>query len=327
VNILVGIYSSVAAWNIPAGHVDRLRQEFPQHVFLHAPTEADVPALVPEADVAFMSELRPVHLAAAPRLRWVHSPAAGVGSMLFPAMVASPVLLSSSRGMSADSIAEHVLALTLALFRKFPQAFRGQAARHWAQDEAMGLPPLRVVQSSRVLIVGLGRIGAACASRFAALGAGVTAVRRRMDQPVPEGVRAVRPVQQLHDVLPEADVVVISAAQTADTRGLIGARELSLMRRDGILVNVSRGKLVDERALAAALRDGVIGGAGLDVFEHEPLDPASPLWALPNVLITPHTAGFRPDHWDAATALFAENLRRFESGQPVLNEVDKQAGY
>jgi phosphoglycerate dehydrogenase-like enzyme len=84
---------------------------------------------------------------------------------------------------------------------------------------------------------------------------------------------------------------------------------------------------VDERALAAALRDGVIGGAGLDVFEHEPLDPASPLWALPNVLITPHTAGFRPDHWDAATALFAENLRRFESGQPVLNEVDKHAGY
>jgi phosphoglycerate dehydrogenase-like enzyme len=229
--------------------------------------------------------------------------------------------------MSADSIAEHVLALTLALFRKLPQAFRAQAARQWAQDEAMAPPPLRVVQSSRVLIVGPGRIGAACARRFAALGADVTAIRRRMDQPVPEGVRAVRPVGELHDVLPDADVVVISAAQTADSRGLIGARELSRMRRGGILVNVSRGKLVDERALAAALRDCVIAGAGLDVFEHEPLDAASPLWALPNVLITPHTAGFRPDHWDAATALFAENLRRFESGRPVLNEVDKQAGY
>jgi phosphoglycerate dehydrogenase-like enzyme len=274
-----------------------------------------------------MSELRPAHFDAAPRLRWVHSPAAGVGGMLFPAMLASPVVISNSRGMSAEPIAEHVLALTLALFRKFPQAFRSQAARHWAQDEAMGFPPLRTVRSSRVLIVGLGSIGVACAWRFAALGAQVTAVRRRLGQPIPEGVRAVVPVQRLQKVLPDADVVLISAAQTAETRGLIGAAELTLMPRDAILVNVSRGKLVDERALAAALQDGVIGGAGLDVFEHEPLDPASPLWALPNVIITPHTAGFRPDHWDAATALFAENLRRFESGRPILNEVDKRAGY
>lgn len=326
-NILVAIYSPVAAWNIPSGHVDRLRQAFPQHVFLHARADADVPALVRQAEVAFMSELRPAHFDEAQRLRWVHSPAAGVGSMLFPAMVASPVVVSNSRGMSAEPIAEHVLALALGLFRKLPQAFRSQAARHWGQDEAMRVPPLRTVNSSRVLIVGLGRIGSACASRFSALGAHVTGVRRRPDQPKPEGVRTIVSVQQLRKVLPEADVVVISAAETAETRGLIGATELALMPRDAILINVSRGKLVDERALAAALRDGVIGGAGLDVFEHEPLDPASPLWALANVIITPHTAGFRSDHWDAATALFAENLRRFEHGRPVLNAVDKGAGY
>ena len=326
-NVLVAIYSPFAAWNIPPAHVDRLRRVFPQHVFLHARDEAEVLPLAADADVAFMSELRPAHLAAAARLRWVHSPAAGVAGMLFPALVASPVLVSNSRGLSAEPIAEHVLALTLALFRKFPLAWRSQAACHWAQDEALAPPPPRTVRSSRVLLVGLGGIGAACAWRFAALGAEVTAVRRRPGQPLPAGVRAVAGVEQLHEMLPAADVVVISAAHTPDSDRLIGAPELALMPREAILINVSRGRLVDETALAAALARGRIAGAGLDVFAHEPLDPSSPLWTLPNVIITPHMAGFRPDHWDAATALFAENLTRFERGQPLLNQVDKPAGY
>lgn len=326
-NVLVGIYSRFASWNIPPDHVERLREAFPEHVFAHAAREEAVPALLADAEAAFMSELRPAHLAAAPRLRWVHSPAAGIGSMLFPAMVASDVVISNSRGLSADPIAEHVLTLVLALFRKLPLALRSQAARHWAQDEAIAPPPLRLLQGAGVLIVGPGRIGAACAWRFAALGAEVTAVRRRLDQPPPPGASHVVPVEQLHDVLPHADVVVISAAQTANTRGLIGAAELALMRADAVFINVARGKLVDERALAEALREGAIGGAGLDVFAHEPLAPESPLWTLPNVIITPHMAGFRPDHWDAATRLFAENLRRFETGEPLLNQVDKVAGY
>lgn len=325
--ILVGIYSPFASWKIPAEQVDRLRTEFPHHEFRHARREEDVAALAADADVAFMSELRPSHFEAARRLRWIHSPAAGVGSMLFRAIVESDVVLSNSRGVSADPIAEHVLALTLALFRKFPLAFRSQAARHWAQDDVMATPPLRHVQGSRVLIVGLGSIGAACAWRFAALGGEVTAVRRRPDQPTPQGVRHLATVDRLHQLLPHADVVVISAAQTEMTRGLIGATELSLMRPDALLINVSRGTLVNEAALVSALRDGTIAGAGLDVFEHEPLAPESPLWTLPNVIITPHMAGFRPDHWDAVTALFAENLTRFERGEPLKNLVDKAAGY
>lgn len=326
-NVLVGVYSPFASWNIPDAQVARLRREFPRLVFTHARRESEVGALVGDADIAFVSELRPTHFAAAPRLRWLHSPTVGVGGLLFPALVESPVLLSNSRGLSSDPIAEHVLALTMALFRKLPLAFRSQATRHWAQDEAIAAPPLRTVRASRVLIVGLGSIGAACAWRFSALGAAVTAVRRRLDQPVPEGVRQVASLDRLHDLLPEADVVVISAAQTGETRSLIGVAELAEMRGDAILINVSRGKLVDEGALAEALRQGTIGGAGLDVFEHEPLDPASPLWSLPNVIITPHMAGFRPDHWDAATSLFAENLTRFERGEPLLNLVDKAAGY
>jgi len=327
VKVLVGIYSAFRSWNIPAEQVERLRREFPRHTFVHVRAEGEVLSPIEDAEVAFMSELRPDHLAAAPRLRWIHSPAAGVGGMLFPAMIAAPVLISNSRGLSADHIAEHVIALALALFRKFPVTFRSQGARHWAQDDVVGLPALRTIQSSRVLLIGLGSIGAACAWRFASLGAHVSGIRRRQDLPAPPGVTIVGPPAELRPRLAGADIVVITAAQTRDTRGMIGERELGAMSPGAILINVSRGGLVNETALARALASDEIGGAGLDVFEHEPLDPSSPLWALPNVIITPHMSGFRPDHWQAATDLFAENLRRFESDQPLLNIVDKSSGY
>jgi phosphoglycerate dehydrogenase-like enzyme len=235
--------------------------------------------------------------------------------------------MTNSRGISAGTIAEHVLAVTLAMFRKLPFAGRSQAAREWAQDAILSAPPIRTLSGSSVLIVGLGSIGAASARRMAALGARVTGIRRHHSQPMPEGVEAVLPPDRLLEALPHADVVVISAPQTGQTERLIGGRELEAMRRDALLVNVSRGKLVDETALVKALAAGIIGGAALDVFEHEPLDPQSALWTLPNVLVTPHMAGFRPDHWDAVTALFADNLRRFEAGQRLLNVVDKVAGY
>jgi phosphoglycerate dehydrogenase-like enzyme len=327
VKILVAIYSPFAAWNIPAAHVESLRRDFPRHSFVHAVTEEGVAAAIADVDAAFASELRAPHFAAASRLRWVHSPAAGVGGMLTPAVVESAVIISNSRGMSGDTIAEHVLALVLVLFRKLPLAFRNQAAHRWAQDEAMQGAPIRTIAGSEVLIIGLGGIGSATAKRCAGLGASVVGVRRRMNEPVPEGVSQVVPPEQLASVLPRADVVVVAAPQTRDTRALIGAEQLARMKTNAVLINVSRGKLVDESALADALARGRIAGAGLDVFEQEPLDASSPLWDLPNVVVTPHISGFRPDHWDAAAAIFAENLRRFDAGAPLLNVVDKHAGY
>jgi phosphoglycerate dehydrogenase-like enzyme len=325
--ILVGIYSPFASWNIPAAHVARLRELFPQHMFLHATSERQALDLIPRAQIAFMSELRPDHFAAATSLQWVHSPAAGVGGMLFPALVDSPVVMSNSRGISADTIAEHVLAVTLVLFRKLRIAFRAQAVREWAQDAVLHPPPIRTIRNSRVLVIGLGEIGTATAKAMAALGGRVTAVRRIGSRPKPDFVEAVGTPDRLVDLLPAADVAVVAAPQTKETRGLIGGRELAAMRSDAILVNVSRGRLVNEAALAEALANGRVGGAALDVFEQEPLPKDSPLWAMPNVLITPHMAGFRPDHWDAVVELFAENLRRFETGRELLNIVNKKAGY
>jgi phosphoglycerate dehydrogenase-like enzyme len=325
--VLVSIHSPFVMWNIPAAHVEALCREFPGHTFRHAADDRTALGMIADAEVAFSAQIRPEHLAAAPRLRWIHSPAAGVGAMLFPAMIDSPIVLTNSRGLSADTIAEHVVAVTLALFRHLHVAVRAQVRRQWAQD-IIGAPPAnRMLSGASVLVVGLGAIGAAAAARMHALGARVSGVRRTMSSPAPPGVARVVPAGRMREVLPEADVVVIAAPQTRDTRGLVGAAELQAMRPDAILVNVSRGKLVDEEALVAALRAGTIGGAALDVFAHEPLSPESPLWDLPNVLITPHTSGFRPDHWDAATALFADNLRRFERGEPLRNIVDKHAGY
>lgn len=325
--VLVLIHSPFAMWNIPRAHLGRLESSFPQHRFLHARDDREGAALICEADAAFSALVRPEQLAAARRLRWIHSPAAGVGGMLYPEMIRSPVVITNSRGMSADTIAEHALAVTLALFRRLHVAVRRQSERRWAQDEIGAPPSNRQVAGSRVLIVGLGAIGTATAARFAALGAHVSAVRRRPGAERPAHVRTVGGPERLGELLTDADVVVLAAPETPDTRHLIGAPQLARMKRDAILVNVSRGKLVDEAALASALAGGRLGGAALDVFEHEPLAGASPLWTLPDALITPHTSGFRPDHWDAATALFADNLTRFEAGESLRNVIDKEAGY
>jgi phosphoglycerate dehydrogenase-like enzyme len=325
--VLVSIHSPFVMWNIPEEHVEALRTEFPQHVFRHATDDRTALGLIGDADVAFSAQVRPDQLAAARHLKWIHSPAAGVGSMLFPAMIEAPVLMTNSRGLSAGTIAEHVVAVTLALFRQLHVAVRYQAKREWAQD-IIGAPPAnRMLAGARVLVVGLGSIGTAVAERMGALGARVSGVRRRAAAPAPREVTRVGSPGQLREMLAEADVVVVAAPQTTETRGLIGAAELHAMRANAILVNVSRGKLVDEEALVAALRSATIGGAALDVFTHEPLSADSPLWDMANVLITPHTSGFRSDHWDAATALFADNLRRFERGEPLLSVVDKRAGY
>jgi phosphoglycerate dehydrogenase-like enzyme len=329
--ILVGIYSRFPAWNIPVANVAWLREQFPHHTFLHARNEDEALQTIGRADIVFTVEMRRKVLESARQLKWIHSPAAGLGGMLFPAMIEAPVVITNSRGLSAVTIAEHVLSVVLAMFRKLPLIIDGQRSREWTQSAVAADPPLRTIAGSRVLIVGLGAIGIATAERLASLGAEVDAVRRQLDAHRPPYVNRVVSQDRLKELLPAADVVVLAAPQTAATRRLIGRSELEAMRPGSLLVNVSRGSLVDEPALVRALTAPpaarTLAGAALDVFEHEPLAADSPLWALPNLLITPHIAGFLPNHWEAVTALFAENLRRFDSGQPLLNVVDKNEGY
>lgn len=329
--ILVAIFSRFPAWNIPVAHVETLRAQFPQHTFLHARGADDALTAIHSADVVLTAYLPRHVLAAAGKLQWIHSPAAGLEGLLWPEIIDAPIVVTNSRGLSADTIAEHVVAVVLALFRKLPQAFEAQRSREWVQTNLVADTPLRMLSGSRVLMIGLGAIGLATSSRFISLSAHVDAVRRRPDLPRPPGIERVVSPDHLTDLLPSADVVVLAAPETSGTRHLIGPRELAAMRPGSILVNVSRGALVDEPALVSALSaapsERTVAAAALDVFTREPLPTESPLWTLPNVLITPHLAGFRPDHWDAVTSLFADNLRRFDSGQSLLNVVDKREGY
>ena len=176
-------------------------------------------------------------------------------------------------------------------------------------------------------ILGFGTIGQEVARRAHAFGMHVTGIRRRMDQPAPPFVDRLVGAAQLDEALRASDVLVISAPFVAETDRLIRAEQLALLNRGAVLINVARAKIVDEPALLAALDSGQLGGAVLDVFEREPLDPASPLWALPNVIISPHSAGVRPDHWSAVIDLFGDNLIRFQSGEPLRNLVNPHAGY
>ena len=325
--VLVAIYSDFRSWCIPEHEVERLRNEFPEHTFVRTDNDADTLAAITDAEVAFSSRITPAHFGAAWRLRWIHSPAAGVGAMLFPEMVTSPIVMTNSRGNSSNTIAEHVIAVTLALLRDLPLAMRRQAEREWAQNEFDAGASIRTLRDARVLVVGVGSIGAETARLAAAFGADVVGIRRRPDLAAVPGVSSTRPPEALLEELPHADVVVLAAPQTADTWHMIGDRELAAMKADAVLVNVSRGKLIDEAALLRALQERRLRGAALDVFAHEPLDKTSPLWSLPNVLVTPHVSGFHRGYWPEATRLFAANLRRFLAGEPLENVVDKHAGY
>lgn len=323
--ILVGVISPAAAWVMPRRYIDQLRREFPQHTFLDAWDRDTLRRLLPEADVAFTPFVDRDVFASASRLRWVQSPAAGVGSLMFPELLASPVVITSARGIRARSIAEHVLGVTIALARAMPAALRAQTAHRWAQEELE--TEARTLQGQRMGIVGLGAIGLELVKMAAPFGFRISAIRRRAGEPPPDGVEAVWTPDRLPDLLSQSDVVVLAAPHTPETKRLIGRAQLDRMKRGALLVNIARGKLVDDEAVIDALRDGRLGGAALDVFSQEPLDPSSPYWDLPNVIITPHTSGAMKDYWTPLVALFSDNLRRFEKGEPLLNVVDKVAGY
>lgn len=328
-NILVGVVGQSTAWILPRAFIGQIRRECPQHTILEAWDIDTIRRLLPEADIAFTPRVDRDIFPSLARLRWIQAPAVGVGHLLYPEMIASPVLITSAGGIRARAIAEHVLGVSIALTRLFHVALRHQARHEWIQDqlEGGGMSAIRTLRGARMGIVGLGAIGLEVARVAAPFGLRVSAIRRRTGGESPEGVEELLTPDELPALLAKSDVLVLCAPLTPDTRGLIGAREVAQMKRGAILINVARGKLVADEALVHGLRSGHLGGAALDVFAREPLDPASPFWDLPNVIITPHTAGAMEDYYTPLVALFSENLRRFEQGQPLLNLVDKTAGY
>ena len=325
--VLVSIQQPVAAWQIPAAQVDRLRQACPHHEFVHATTAVERAEGLARCDVAYTWILAAAELAAAPRLRWLHSSAVAVGTLCLDALAARGVAVTNTRGVQGGPIAEHVFATLLALTHRLPFALERQRTQTWAQHEFAGdRLPVRLAGMC-LGVVGLGSIGGEVARLGVAFGMRVVGVRRHPERGGPPGVHAVWGADRLDHLAAAADVFVVAAPLTSDTEALLDARRIALLKPGAWLVNVARGQLVDEAALAAALESGALSGAALDVFAQEPLPAASPLWRAPNLLITPHTSGFRHGHWDDTVDVFIDNLRRWDRGEPVQWPVDAARGY
>jgi phosphoglycerate dehydrogenase-like enzyme len=267
----------------------------------------------------------------------VHSATSGVERALTPASRERGLIVTNARGVFSRPIAEYVLMMILAVSRRLPQLLELQRERTWQPLEGAELRDVTVG------IVGLGSIGRAVGALATAFGCRVVAVRRRPDE---EGSGGTGPEaagddrsfgevmldrvggpETLPELLAESDFIVLAAPLTPETEDMINAETLALVKPGAWLINVARGRLIDERALLRALRDGTLGGAVLDTFRDEPLPPMSSFYDLPNVIVTPHTAWSSGRVLDRSVELFCDNLRRFSKGAPLLNVVDPAAGY
>jgi phosphoglycerate dehydrogenase-like enzyme len=264
-------------------------------------------------------------VAAAPRLRWFHSGGAGVHRFNLAAIEGRGIMLTNASGVSAPNMAEHVLGMMIALARRFPQLVQAQQRREW-RDQATH-QEVTELQGQTVLVVGMGEIGREVATRTAAFGMRVHGLRRKTGEPPPSLFEAVFGPEDLPLAVAGADHVVLALPDTPQTRGLFDEVAFAAMKRGAKVYNVGRGPVIDTQALIDALQTGRLGGAGLDVTDPEPLPADSPLWEMENVLITAHTSGATPRYWERQGALIAENIGRFQRGEPLRNVVDLGAGY
>jgi phosphoglycerate dehydrogenase-like enzyme len=290
---------------------------------------ADFARALPDADVVVTGELTDDELARAGRLRWFSSVQAGLDESTTPTLVGRGVVVTNASGVHGPNIAEHVLAMMLMFTHGLPKLFRAQLARRWERNLKSRSDGSGELTGKTLLIIGLGRIGEAIAVRARPFGVRVLAVKRDRSARHDGGVAVdeLLGIDALDDALGRADHVCLTVPLTRETHHLIDARRLARLRGGAFIYNVSRGAVIDEAALVNALRAGKLAGAGLDVFEEEPLPETSPLWELENVILTPHLAGVTPLYYERTAALFADNLDRFLAGRPLDNRFDPARGY
>jgi phosphoglycerate dehydrogenase-like enzyme len=276
----------------------------------------------------------------APDLKWVQFFLAGIDKVIDePILRRDNIRATTMSGANAPQVAEHVLTMMLALGHNLPDFFVRQSRIEWMTDKGVKYQPFEL-RGSTIGIVGYGSIGRQIARLASSFGAAVLATKREVMDPEDKGYfledtgdphgdifTRLYPPQALRSMFKECDFVVVTIPLTEDTRGMIGAEQLAALKPSAYLVDVSRGGVVDHNALVEALQENRLAGAALDVFEEEPLPTDHPLWAMPNVFITPHVAGFSAHYLSRATALFVENLKRFLADEPLLNQIDLEKGY
>ena len=275
----------------------------------------------------------------APNLRWIQFYLAGIDDHIDSELLQRENLVATNlSGANAPQVAEHALALILALGHNLPAMFADQARNHWSSQRLERYQP-HELQGSTVGIIGYGSVGQHLAQLLQSFNCTVLAAKRDLRQPSAAGYRAgegpdpeslvarLYPAKAMGAMLKECDFVVLATPLTEETRGLVGAKQFAAMQAGAFFVDVSRGGVADHEALLAALDEGHLGGAGLDVFSEEPLPADSPLWEAPNVIVSPHVAGLSPHYAERAFELFKENLGRYLEGEELLNRVDLERGY
>ena len=281
----------------------------------------DALEIMPEIDIIFGGMSRDM-FKRAERLKWVQTWGAGVDGMMYAEFVHSEVILTSAKGTVGVHLSEHAMALLLGLTRGIARAIRTE---DWNERMPIRHASWELIDKT-MGIVGLGGTGCDVAVRARAFGMKIIAVDPE-DVEVPDSVEACWKMDRFYDLLSASDVVVVCCPLTEETRGIFDRLAFEKMQNHALLVNVTRGKIMDEASLVEALETGQIAGAGLDVTPQEPLPDDHPLWNMPNVIITPHTAGGSPNRQDRIVNLFCENLRRFLNGEDMLSVIDKNKGY
>lgn len=325
--VVLAIPHRFELWDAPSWFMERLRRDFVGVEFVQLNDYARLEEEIADADVVITRELKPQQFRAAKQLKWIYCTAAAVHKLLIPEIVQSDILVTNAAPVHGSVVAEHAMGMIFALARRIDMAVRAQTRHQWTQEEIWSAQPgPRDLEGATLLVVGLGHIGAPLVRHAKAFGMRVIAVREHPERGN-GGADDVVGTSGLLRVLPQADYVMLCAPVTSETRQGFGREHFAAMKSDACILNVGRGALIDEPALIEALRARTIGGAGLDVTSEEPLPANSPLWALDNCMITPHTAGISPRLWERQFSYFSENFRRFLAGQPLLATVDKARGY
>lgn len=320
--------------------LEKIRGAAGEMSVVNAAGEAEAEREIAEAD-GFFGKITPRLLGAAQRLRWVQAPTASLEHYVFPELIAHPCTVTNMRGLFSDAIADHVFGYILCFARNFHRYIRNQTARRWEPVGGEPEPadfvtgPARVTEVDRAHlhladttlgVVGLGHIGSEVARRGLAFGMRVVAVDPVQTE-APAGVEAVWKPNRLPELLVQSDFVVIAAPHTPQTEKMFGRAQFQRMKRTAYLINIGRGAIVDLTDLVAALEAGEIAGAGLDVFEVEPLPKEHPLWRMENVILTPHVAGVSPRIAERHLAVLLDNIGRFARGEALRNLVRKEAWF
>jgi D-2-hydroxyacid dehydrogenase (NADP+) len=306
--------------NLAARHMEVIKNVAPNCNVITCKLEqaaeyiADVDILLPWGSM----DIRPLYLAA-PKLKWIHSLSAGVENLIFPEMISASTILTNSKGIHGIPVSEHVFAIMLAFTRGLNLFIRQQTEHLWNRI------PVDEIHGKTLGIVGLGSIGREIAKKAKGMGMQVVASKQTMTTEL--FVDELFPPTQLHELLSLSDFIVIALPLTDGTKSLFKLEELSAMKPSAYLINIARGSIIHHDDLVTALQEGLIKGAGLDVFEHEPLPEVSPLWGMPNVIITPHVAALSPNYLDRAIKLFSDNLSKFLQSKEMANVIDKKKGY